>query len=99
VKIADLDVSQGTSFNWQGRRLQAGIEPVVPVERLGTVEQAVRSAGDLDLMILDAPPNSTAATLRIARAADGIPAGDQPIVLGVAGQTPHLTVYLTCSGE
>ena len=22
VKIADLDVSQGTSFNWQGRRLQ-----------------------------------------------------------------------------
>jgi chromosome partitioning protein len=24
VKIADLDVSQGTSFNWQSRRLQAG---------------------------------------------------------------------------
>jgi chromosome partitioning protein len=70
VKIADLDVSQGTSFNWQGRRLQAGIEPIIPVERFGTVEQAVNSAGQLDLMILDAPPNSTAATLRIARAAD-----------------------------
>src|SRR5450631_2027330 len=70
VKIADLDVSQGTSFNWQGRRLQAGIEPVIPVERFGTVEQAVRIAGQLDLMIFDAPPNSTAATLRIARAAD-----------------------------
>ncbi len=38
VKIADLDVSQGTSFNWQSRRLQAGIEPVIAVERFGTVE-------------------------------------------------------------
>ena len=25
VKIADLDVSQGTSFHWQGRRLQAAV--------------------------------------------------------------------------
>jgi chromosome partitioning protein len=69
VNIADLDVSQGTSFNWQGRRLQTTIEPVIPVERFGIVEQAIRSAGQLDLMILDAPPNSTAATLRITRAA------------------------------
>jgi hypothetical protein len=29
LKIADLDVGQGTSFNWQSRRLQQGIEPVV----------------------------------------------------------------------
>ena len=43
VKIADLDVSQGTSFNWQSRRLQAGIEPVIPVERFGTVEQALKT--------------------------------------------------------
>ena len=25
VKIADLDVSEGTSFNWQARRLQNGL--------------------------------------------------------------------------
>jgi chromosome partitioning protein len=31
VAIADLDVSQDTSINWQCRRLQAGIEPVIPV--------------------------------------------------------------------
>jgi len=31
-KIADLDVGQGTSFNWQGRRLQNDIKPVIPVE-------------------------------------------------------------------
>jgi hypothetical protein len=53
VKIADLDIAQKTSFAWQGRRLQAGIEPVIPVERFGTVEQAVISAGHLDLLILD----------------------------------------------
>jgi chromosome partitioning protein len=70
VKIADLDVSQGTSFNWQGRRLQASIEPVIPVERFGSVEQALKSAGQFDLIILDAPPHSTAGTLKIARAAD-----------------------------
>src|SRR5215203_4751375 len=39
VKIADLDVSQGTSFNWQARRLQNTVEPAVAVERFGTVEQ------------------------------------------------------------
>jgi len=70
VKIADLDIAQSTSFAWQGRRLQAGIEPVVPVERFGSVEQAKAASHGLDLMIFDAPPNSTAATLRIARAAD-----------------------------
>jgi chromosome partitioning protein len=70
VKIADLDLSQGTSFNWQGRRLQSSIEPVIPVERFGTVERAVVASEALDLMIIDAPPNSTAGTLRIARAAD-----------------------------
>lgn len=70
VKIADLDVSQGTSFNWQGRRLQSSIEPVIPVERFGSVDEAVRAAAQFDLLIIDAPPNSTAGTLRIARAAD-----------------------------
>lgn len=70
VKIADLDISQGTSFNWQSRRLQNGIEPVVAVERFGTVEQALRVAPHVDLLILDGPPHSTAGTLRIAQASD-----------------------------
>jgi chromosome partitioning protein len=70
VKIADLDISQGTSFNWQGRRLQSAVQPVVPVERFGSVEHAVQVCQQFDLLIIDAPPNSTASTLRIARAAD-----------------------------
>jgi chromosome partitioning protein len=68
VKIADLDVSQGTSFNWQSRRLQAGIEPIIPVERFGTVEQALKIGDHYDLVILDGPPHSTAGTLKIAEA-------------------------------
>lgn len=68
VKIADLDVAQGTSFNWQARRLQNALEPVVSVERFGTVDQALKVAPQYDLLILDGPPHSTAGTLRIAQA-------------------------------
>lgn len=67
VKIADLDVSQGTSFNWQARRLQRHIEPTIAVERFGTVEQVLKIGDHYDLIILDGPPHSTAGTLRIAQ--------------------------------
>jgi chromosome partitioning protein len=70
AKIADLDVAQGTSFNWQARRLRNDISPVVSVERFGTVEQALRVADHYDLLILDGPPHSTAGTLRIAQISD-----------------------------
>ena len=67
VKIADLDIAQGTSFNWQARRLQNALEPVISVERFGTVDQAIKVAPQYDLMILDGPPHSTVGTLRIAQ--------------------------------
>ena len=70
VKIVDLDISQGTSFQWQARRLQNSLEPVVPVERFGTVEQALRVATQYDLLIFDGPPHSSAGTLKIAEASD-----------------------------
>jgi chromosome partitioning protein len=70
AKIADLDVAQGTSFNWQARRLRNDVTPAVAVERFGTVEQALRVADHYDLLILDGPPHSTAGTLRIAQASD-----------------------------
>ena len=68
VKVADLDVSQGTTYNWQARRLQNSLEPIIPVERFGTVDQALKLSGHHDLVILDGPPHSTAGTLRIAQA-------------------------------
>jgi chromosome partitioning protein len=68
VKIGDLDVAQGTSFNWQARRLQSGLMPDVPVERFGTVALAQKVAPAYDLMVLDGPPHATEGTLAIARA-------------------------------
>jgi chromosome partitioning protein len=68
VKIADLDVAQGTSFHWQARRLQRALEPVIPVERFGAVEQALKLDPHYDLVLLDGPPHSTAGTLKIAQA-------------------------------
>lgn len=70
VKIADLDVSQGTSFNWQARRLQNTVEPAIAVERFGTVDQALKNAAHYNMLILDGAPHSTAATLKIAEACD-----------------------------
>ena len=70
VKIADLDISQGTSFNWQARRLINEVQPVIAVERFGNVEQALHAAAHVDLLILDGPPHSTAGTLKMAHAAD-----------------------------
>src|SRR2546430_12126977 len=65
VKIADLDVSQGTSFDWHVRRLQLQLQPSVAVERFGTVEQALKAKAHYDLLDMDGAPHSTAATLKI----------------------------------
>ena len=42
VKIADLDLSQGTSYRWHERRLQSGGEPEIAVEQFSRVPQALR---------------------------------------------------------
>ena len=70
AKIGDLDIAQGTSFSWQARRLRNAVKPVVPVERFGAVEQALRVADHYDLLVLDGPPHSSAGTLRIAQASE-----------------------------
>lgn len=70
VKIADLDVSQGTSFQWRARRLESQVEPDVPVEQFGRVEQALKIADAYDLLICDGAPHSTMATRAIAQASD-----------------------------
>jgi chromosome partitioning protein len=69
VKIADLDVQQGTSVNWYRRRLEAGIEPIFSVESFKTAAQALKLASQFDYLIIDGPARASAATLEIARAA------------------------------
>ncbi len=41
VKIADLDVQQGTSVKWYRRRREAGVEPIFSVESFKTVARHV----------------------------------------------------------
>ena len=65
VKIADLDISQGTSFDWHVRRLQREVQPSIAVEKFGTVEKALKAGDHHDLIVLDGAPHSTAATLKM----------------------------------
>ena len=70
VKIADLDVAQGTSFNWQARRLRHQLNPDIPVERFRSAQLALKVAGHYDLFALDGPPQASEMTWQIAQAAD-----------------------------
>lgn len=70
VKIADLDVNQSTSYQWQKRRLSSGIEPVIAVEVFGSVSQALKQSDNYDLFVFDGAPHATRATLDIANASD-----------------------------
>lgn len=67
VKIADLDISQGTSTDWKQRREQIRMEPEIAVEPFRTVAQALKVAPLYDLLIFDGPPHSMAGTLEIAK--------------------------------
>ncbi|MBB5061199.1 chromosome partitioning protein [Granulicella aggregans] len=69
VKLADLDTQQGTSVDWYRRRLDSGALPVFSVESFKTASQALRSADQLDMLLLDGPARASSATLEIAQAA------------------------------
>jgi chromosome partitioning protein len=70
AKIADLDTQQGTSVDWHRIRLGAGVEPVIAVEAFATAEQALKAAGEYDLLIIDGPARTSKGTLAIAQVAD-----------------------------
>ncbi len=70
VKIADLDTQQATSVDWYRLRLDADIEPVVPVELFRTAEQALAIANHYDLLVIDGPARTSKATLDLAKVAN-----------------------------
>lgn len=69
VKLADLDTQQGTSSDWHRRRLDAGIQPAFSVEAFKTAAQALKAAGEYDLLVIDGPARASSATLEIAKQA------------------------------
>jgi chromosome partitioning protein len=70
VKLADLDIQQGTIVNWNRKRLENSVIPLVSVESFKSAEQALSEANHYDLLILDGPARTSKATLEIAKAAN-----------------------------
>jgi chromosome partitioning protein len=69
VKIADLDLMQGTATNWNMRRQRAGRTPAIDVQTFGAVEQATRDRNGFDLVVLDGAPHASTQTAQAAKAA------------------------------
>lgn len=70
VKIADLDIQQGTSFKWAARRAENGIKPNIRVETFANVKEAIKEANNFDLYILDGAPHSSRDTRIVAKEVD-----------------------------
>lgn len=70
VKIADMDIAQGTSNDWNRRRENNEIKPYIAVESFRTVNQALKHAEVHDLVIFDGAPHSNKASLEIAKNSD-----------------------------
>ena len=69
VKIADLDISQGTSTDWKQRRERGGITPNIAVEPFGAVDAGAQITPMYDLLILDGQPHSITGCWRSRRLA------------------------------
>lgn len=70
VKIADLDIQQGTSFKWASRRAANGVTPEVRVETFANVKTALAEADAFDVYVLDGAPHASKDTREVAQAAD-----------------------------
>ena len=70
VKIADMDLQQGTSYRWHQRRLMSGIEPALSVEQFRDVKSALNASLTVDLLVVDGVhPPLTARRVRSPRRA------------------------------
>jgi chromosome partitioning protein len=70
VKIADMDIQQGTSFHWSKERARNAIEPAIRTETFSSVAMALKDAPSFDLFIFDGAPAASAATREIAKASN-----------------------------
>jgi len=70
VKIADLDVGQGSTVDWQKDRITAAVEPDVPVQLHRGPQDALKHANGFDLLVIDGPARADRDTIEIARVAD-----------------------------
>lgn len=69
VKIADLDLKQTTSCDWNVIRQTNGVMPEISVESFPSPQKALLVSG-FDLLVFDGKPHSDIETKRIAEASD-----------------------------
>jgi chromosome partitioning protein len=72
VKIADMDLKQSTSTIWNRKRMDHNHKPSISAEPFSNVEEALKSAENYELMILDGAGQADIQTLKIAKACDFI---------------------------
>ena len=70
VKVADMDLSQGTVSEWNRVRMSKDYTPLVSVEQFNSVAEALKQGKNYDLIILDGAPHATRMTLDIALQSD-----------------------------
>ena len=70
VKIADLDVGQGSTVDWHKDRIAGGFEPGIAVQLHRGPKEAISQAGRLDLLVIDGPARADKDTIEIARLSD-----------------------------
>jgi chromosome partitioning protein len=70
VLVADMDVSQGTSFNWNSTRMKNEIEPYVAIQQFQGTNHVLKNEGKYDVIIFDGQPTSSRQTEQIAQISD-----------------------------
>lgn len=70
VRVADLDVSQGSQVDWYRDRLASGLTPAPPVQLHPSLADALSHASRVDLLLVDGPARADRDTLALAQAAD-----------------------------
>ena len=70
VKIADMDLKQKTTTEWNCIRMKNNITPSVAVEPFSKVRDALKQTQYYDLIIFDGAGQADSQTLEIAKASD-----------------------------
>jgi chromosome partitioning protein len=90
VTIADLDIQQETVKRWADRRDEYAAGSQVVVAGYDTAREAMDSADENQLLIIDAPPRASRGTLEIARRADLVV---QPTGPGIDDLDPAILLF------
>lgn len=70
VLLADMDIQQSTSFEWNARRLQHDFQPHIDVQQFHSVDRVLTKTSHYDLIIFDGAPHATLQTEQIAKVAN-----------------------------